>query len=475
MDEKELKKLKVCDIEDLPGPKSKEELDEMKMPFEEYCRKAFDPGNEMTKPASLKGIRWLSTTMYIFTPHSTANLAELGAEVIKVEMPRMGDPMRHTSPFNEAYLYPLHDTRPMTGTGYGFLNANINEYYITLDYHVPESKRVFYDLVKLSDGLTECYRHGTFDRWKQGYRQVQEMNPRFIYVWGGGFGYGPKIFGGSYDILGQAHAGLASITGTHEDFGGHATKCTNWCIDWYSGTQITAAIMAALNWRLKTGLGTMIEFSQVQAATRMCGYTAPLYGRFGIVRQRWGNWDTQLCVHGIIMTGKVDFPDAKNPQEKFESRYVMVSAFQDADFKELCNIIKKPDLFSTYKSHKERVGAPAQIDIYKAIEDWAADKTRSEVVKILKEAGILAAPVMNDKEVYESEHFRTRGTIRWLDDPLFGDILTHCTYSAGMLSKTPRRLMWQWRPVGADNVKIYHELLGYPMSKIEELYNRNIL
>ena len=153
----------------------------------------------------------------------------------------------------------------------------------------------------------------------------------------------------------------------------------------------------------------------------------------------------------------------------------MVSAFQDADFKELCNIIKKPDLFSSYKTHKERVGGPAQVAVYKAIEDWAADKTRSQVVKILKEAGILAAPVMNDKEVYESEHFRTRGTIRWLDDPLFGDILTHCTYSAGLLSKTPRRLMWQWRPVGADNVKIYHELLGYPMSKIEELYNRNIL
>ena len=475
MDEKELKKLKVCDIEDLPGPKSKEELEEMKMPFEEYCRKAFDPGNEMTKPMSLAGIRWLSTTMYIFTPHSVANLAELGAECIKIEMPRMGDPMRHTSPFNEAYLYPLHDTRPMTGTGFGFANANINEYYITLDYHVPESKRVFYDLVKMSDGLTECYRHGTFDRWKQGYRSVMEMNPRFIYVWGGGFGYGPKIFGGSYDILGQAHAGLASITGTHEDFGGHATKCTNWCIDWYSGTQIAVAALAAINWRHKTGLGTMIEFSQVQAATRMCGYTAPLYGRFGIVRQRWGNWDTQLCVHGIIMTGKVDFPDRDNPQEKFESRYVMLSAFQDADFKDLCDIIRKPDLFSSYKSHKERVGAPAQVEIYKAIEDWAKDKTRSEVVKIFKDAGLLAAPVLNDKEVYESEHFRTRGTIRWLDDPLFGDILTHCTYSAGLLSKTPRRLMWQWRPVGADNVKIYHELLGYPMSKIEELYNKNIL
>ena len=307
---------------------------------------------------------------------------------------------------------------PCRGTGFGYVNANTNKYFITLDYHVPESKPVFYNLVRQCDGLTECYRHGTFDKWKQGYRHLQELNPRFIYVWGGGFGYGPKIFGGSYDILGQAHAGLSSITGTHEDFGGHSTKSTNWVIDWYSGTQITVAALAALIWRQKTGLGTMIEFSQVQAATRCCAHTTPLYGNFGIVRQRWGNWDTQLCVHGIIMAGKSDFPDAVNPQEKYEARYVMLSAFADADFKALCDVIKKPDMFGSYKSHKERVGAPAQIAIYKAIEDWAADKSRSEVVRILKDAGLLAAPVMNDKEVYESEHYRQRGTVRWMDDPL---------------------------------------------------------
>ena len=84
MDEKEFNKMKVCDFDELPGPKSKEELEEMKMPYEEYCRKLFDVGQEMIKPEALKGIRWLSTTMYIFTPHSVANLAELGAECIKV-------------------------------------------------------------------------------------------------------------------------------------------------------------------------------------------------------------------------------------------------------------------------------------------------------------------------------------------------------------------------------------------------------
>ena len=467
------KDLRETRLEDLPGPKSKEELDEMKMPYEEYCRMAFDPGNEYSKPMSLKGIRWLSTTMYIFTPHSVSNLAELGAEVIKVEMPRMGDPMRHTSPFNECYLYPLHDDRPMTGTGMGFMNANPNEYHITMDYHLDEMNEAFYSLVKMSDGLTECYRPGTFDRWKQSYRYLQELNPRFIYVWGGGFGYGPKVFGGSYDILGQAHAGLASITGMHEFMGGHCAKHSNWCIDWYSGTQITYGILAALHWRRKTGLGTMIEFSQVQAATRALGYTTPLYGRFGIVRQRWGNWDTQLCVHGIILCGKSDFPDAQSPQDKHDARYVMVSAFNDPDFKELCDIVGKKDLYETYKNHKDRVEAEAQVQIYAALEAWAADKSRSEVVKTLTDAGVLAAPVKNDREVYESEHFRQRGTVRWHEDPTFGDVLIQGTYSAGLMSKTPRRLYWIWRPVGADNVKIYHELLGYPTKKIQEWYAKS--
>lgn len=469
------KDLRVTRLEDLPGPQSKEELEEMKMPYEEYCRKAFDPGNEFGKPMSLKGIRWMSTTMYIFTPHSVSNLAELGAEVIKVEMPRMGYPMRHTSPFNECYLYPLHDTRPMTGTGFGYLNANPNEYHITMDYHLDELKEAFYRLVKMSDGLTECYRPGTFDRWKQSYRFLQEMNPRFIYVWGGGFGYGPKVFGGSYDILGQAHAGLASVTGMHEFMGGHATKHSNWCIDWYSGTQITFGILAAIHWRRKTGLGTMIEFSQVQAATRCLGYAAPLYGRFGIVRQRWGNWDTQLCVHGIILCGKSDYPDAVNPQDKFEARYAMVSAFQDRDFQELCAITGMKELYDKYKAHKDRVEGEAQVEIYAALERWAADKSRSQVVKTLQDAGLLAEPVMNDREVYECEHYRQRGTVRWTEDPLFGDILQHGTYSAGLMSKTPRRLYWIWRPVGADNVKIYHELLGYPTAKIEEWYAKSMI
>ncbi|MGB9668504.1 MAG: CaiB/BaiF CoA transferase family protein [Thermosulfidibacteraceae bacterium] len=470
-----MERIERIPMEEQSGPRSREELEANKMPYEEFCRKLFDVGNEFSKPQALKGIRWLSCTMYIFTPHIVSNLAELGAEVIKIEFPRLADPMKHTSPFNEAYVYPLHDDRPLSGQGLGVINANVNKYFITLDYHRPEAIEVMYRLVKMSDGLTECYRPGTFDKWKISYRYLMEINPRFIYVWGGGFGYGPKVFGGSYDILGQAHAGLASITGFHEDFGGFPVKHTNWVIDWYSGTLGTAGILAALYWREKTGLGTMIEFSQVMCAARCIGYTWPLYGKWGIVRQRWGNWDTLLCVHGIICCGKSDYPDSKNPQLRDEARYVMISAFKDEDFKELCKIINRMDLYEKYQKHKDRVEATAQIEIYNALEEWARDKSRSEVTKILTEAGLLAMPVLNDKEIYESPHFRARGTIRWQADPSYGDILVHSTYSAGLLSKTPRRKYWDARPVGADNLRIYRELLGYPMSTIKEWYAKGII
>ncbi|MEJ2671457.1 MAG: CoA transferase, partial [Deltaproteobacteria bacterium] len=83
---KQYKDLIEAPLEEQHGPKSREELSEMKMPYEDYCKAMFAPGHEMGKPESLKGIRWMSTTMYIFTPHSVANLAELGAEVYKFEM-----------------------------------------------------------------------------------------------------------------------------------------------------------------------------------------------------------------------------------------------------------------------------------------------------------------------------------------------------------------------------------------------------
>jgi crotonobetainyl-CoA:carnitine CoA-transferase CaiB-like acyl-CoA transferase len=461
-----------------------EELE--KIPFEEYCRKIFDPKMTYKKPEALKGWRHLSQTMYILSPHVGATLAEYGAHVIKFEMPRLADPMRHTSPFNEAYYYPLTDTRPYTGTGWGYVHANRNEDFITIDYHHPEAKEIVRTLWKISDSLAECYRPGTFNRWGIGYPQVLEVNPKLIYCWLGGFGgVGPGRRRGSYDILGQSIGGLAHSTGQHEDVikvgdryekrylqGGYPAKHTNWTIDWVSGLHCVCGLVAAGYWRRKSGLGTMIDLSQVSWANRQTRFGAQLYGRFGVVRQRWGNWDEVLCVHGIIITGKSDFPDSDNPQERDEARYVMVSAFKDPDFKDLCYLINRPDLWEKYKDTKERLKPESQMEIYGALELWAKDKSRSEVVKIINDAGLLALPVMSARDCFDYSHYWERGTLTFMNDPIYGDFMQ----AIGVLmSHTPPRAKWEARPLGADNVKIYHELLGFSMEKIKELYAKAVI
>jgi crotonobetainyl-CoA:carnitine CoA-transferase CaiB-like acyl-CoA transferase len=160
--------------------------------FEEFCHETFDFKKAFGKPEALKGYRVLSCTQYILGPSCASYLAELGAEVIKIEAPRRGEAMRHTTPFNEPFLYPLSKWIPERGTGLGFLGANPNEYFISVDFHRPEGQAIVKKLAAKADVICENYRPGTFDRWGIGYRQIKEINPRLVYCWMGGFGgWGP--------------------------------------------------------------------------------------------------------------------------------------------------------------------------------------------------------------------------------------------------------------------------------------------
>ncbi|HEV8539895.1 MAG TPA: CoA transferase, partial [Nitrospiraceae bacterium] len=119
--------------------------------FETYCQKLFDYKTAFGKPEVLKGYRVLSCTQYILGPSCASYLGELGAEVIKIEAPRRGEPMRHTTPFNEPLLYPLSRWAPEAGTGLGFFGANFNEEFVSLDFHRPEAREAMLQLAAKSD------------------------------------------------------------------------------------------------------------------------------------------------------------------------------------------------------------------------------------------------------------------------------------------------------------------------------------
>ncbi len=442
--------------------------------FEEFCRETFDPKAMFSKPEVLKGYRVLSCTQYILGPSCASYLAELGAEVIKIEAPRRGEAMRHTTPFNEPFLYPLSRWVPERGTGLGFVGANPNEYFISLDFHRPEAQAIMKKLAAKADVMVENYRPGTFDRWGIGYRQLRQVNPRLVYCWLGGFGgWGPGRVRASYDILGQAQGGAFGITGKQEYLGGAPAKHTIWLADYWGGMMGALQILATLYWRdTVSGEGTLIEYSQVHGVTRQLEHSLPLYGRHGLVRERWGNWDTQLCVHGIIQCGKSSYPDSDNPQEQ-EEGYILISAYEDEDFARLCRVVGDGAMAEKYARHDDRVKAESQMEIYPWLERWAADKTKEQVAAILDEASLINQPVWNAKEVANHPHWQERGSIRWLDDPTFGDLLHQGP--AYKMSATPPRTKWALRPVGADNEYILGKLAGLSPEDLRRLEQEEII
>jgi crotonobetainyl-CoA:carnitine CoA-transferase CaiB-like acyl-CoA transferase len=257
------------------------------------------------------------------------------------------------------------------------------------------------------------------------------------------------------------------VTGWPLDKGGLPSKQTIWIMDYWGGMMGAFQVLACMYWRDNiSGLGNFMEYSQVQGAQRHLSDCIALFGRYGLVAQRWGNWDTLLSVHGIIKCGKSSYPDSKNPQE-MEEGFILVSAYTDADYAKLMRLIKRDDLATKYSKHDERIKAESQYEIYPAIEAWAKDKTKEQVRDILTKEGINNQPVWNSKEVSNQEHFHLRGELEWLDDPTFGEVQSQGP--AFHLSETPPRHKWAFKPVGADNEYILGKLCGFSKTKIEAL------
>lgn len=434
--------------------------------FEDYCREVFDPSKLFDKPEPLKGYRVIDCTQYILGPSCGSYLAELGAEVIKHELPRRGEPMRHTTPWNELSLYPLSRWMPDRGTGLGFFGANYNKYHVTMDFHRDEAREYFRKLATKADVMVENYRPGTFDRWGIGPRQLREVNPDLIYCWMGGFGgWGPGRTRASYDILGQSQGGAFSITGHPEFMGGTPSKHTIWLADYWCGMMGAMNILAAL-YRRETegGGGTFIEISQVHGVSRILEYSLPMYKKFGVVRQRWGNWDTQLSVHGIVQC-KPTYPDSDNPQER-EEGYILISAHSDEDFATLCGVMNRPDLAEKYPTHADRISPENQVELYGEIETWSRNLTKEQAAAALDEAGLINQPVWNAKEVAEHPHWRERGSIIWMQDPVFGELMSQGPPLK--MSETPPRFKWALKPVGMDNEAVFQRMVGYSPDQIAQ-------
>ncbi len=415
----------------------------------EWTARLFDASQVFAKPEALRGIRVLDLSIIVFGPATADYLGELGAEVIRVEMPGAGDVMRIVAP--QGYYWK--NVSP------AFFAQNHSKYHVAIDLHKAEGQDLVRRLAAKSDILVENYRGGTLERkWGIGYRQLREINPRLIYVANTGFGqWGPFINRPSYDALAQAISGFTAISG----FPGRPPLKMGVYIGDYFGACLSAlGALAALHHRDRTGQGQFLEVGQCEALLRAMDWTWVYAGLTGRSRPQSGNRDPSAVPSGIYPC---------------RDGFVAVVAASDAAFEGLCRAMGRGEMAADprFASRAERAKEAHADDLDRHIGDWVRALTRAEVEAMARRHGFGAAAVATARDHAEDAHLRARSSVWEMEDQVYGVMREHGP--APKLSETPARYKWAAKPVGFHNEYVLGRLLGLTPDQIKSLEGKGVI
>lgn len=403
----------------------------------------------MSEHMALENLTVLDLTRVLAGPFCTMMLADMGANVIKIEVPNGGDDTRAYPPFRE------HNLNGERESLY-FANINRNKKGITLNLKAPEGKEIFKELVKKADIVVENYRPGVMDKLGLGYDVLKEINPRIIYAAVSGFGcYGPYHLRPGYDILGQAMGGMMAITGPK---GGEPTRAGSALGDMLGGLHVTIGILAAVNARTITGKGQRVDVSLMDSVIAATENTAIKYLESGKLPERMGNryaavspYDAFKCKDGVVII-------ACGNQKLYEK---------------LCNeILHRPDMITDPRF----VDMPGRLEnqdaIQEVIEDVLKDYTMEEATNLILSKGIPAGPIMDISQILADPHVKEREMFVEMDHPTLGRITVNgCAIK---LMDTKPSVRTPAPALGQDNKAVFEGLLGMSDEQFSALHEKNV-
>ena len=407
--------------------------------------------NKYSKPAPLKDIKVLEVCTMLLGPMGPALLAQLGAEVIRCEIPPMGDSTRSLNPFG----WFLKDQSPL------LLHINQNKYWLGLDLHKPEGQRILCELAAKCDIIENNFRPGVMEEWNIGYRQIKEINPGIIFLSKNGYGqWGQyaKENRPSNDGASQALTGYSWMSRWPDHT---PLKMRAYIGDNYGGLAAEIAVLAALHYRDRTGRGQYIEFSQTENIMRLMSWIWPYLQLTGNQPQPAGNRDVSIC-----------------PADTFrccDDTFVALAAAAPEEFAGLCRAMGRPDLAEDerYKDHLIRLKDENATEILKIISDWVRTKRPEDIEALAEKHGFAASHLYTARDLVENEHFRARDFWTEIEDPLIG---RYNNYEFPVkMSETPPKTSWSVRPVGFDNEYILKKYLGKSDDEIRGLYEAGAL
>ncbi|MCI0822667.1 MAG: CoA transferase [Chloroflexi bacterium] len=409
----------------------------------------------MTTPAkpqmALEGVRILDFSRIWAGPHATKLLADMGAEVIKVESTRAWDPHRMIVGSGNLPDGERGDD-PWNRSGW-FNTLHMSKYGVTAEMRHPKGKALLEELVSISDVVIENFRAGLMKRRGLGYDQLKKIRPDLIMVSMPAFGNtGPWRDFIQYGIGQEQLGGIASMNGYLDD--PSPVKSGVNFGDPVSGAHAAAAVLSALYRRRRTGQGLFIDLSQLESSIMTIGEHLLGFQMNGRNPGNRGNRHPVYAPHGVYRCAGDD-------------QWVTIAVSSDAEWQSLCQGMGRPELAADARFADLLARRKHQDEIDEIISEWTQDRDSTEVMNDLQSRGVAATPVLKGEGIFNDPHVQERGLLELVDHPAIGPY-----FMPGIswkMSETPGTVRWPAPTLGEHNSRIYGDLLGMSETAVADL------
>jgi len=406
-------------------------------------------------PGPLSHIRVLDLSRVLAGPWAAQNLADLGAEVIKVERPGSGDDTRGWGP---PWLQDGegHETKE---SAY-YASVNRNKKSITLDIGKPEGQAIVRELAAKCDVLIENYKVGTLKRYGLGWDDLKTLNPRLVYCSITGFGQdGPNAKRPGYDFIFQGMGGLMSITGERDGQPGAGPMRVGIAVtDVLTGMYASLAISAALTHCERTGEGQYIDCALLDTivafnANQIVGFLVS-----GKLPARWGNAHPQVVPYEVFATA---------------DGHIILAVGNDGQFQRFCKVAGYPELAEELRFATNPQRILHRAELIPIVAEIMRTRTKQEWIEALEAATVPCGPINSMKEVFEDPQVKHRGLRVDMENTLGGS--TPVVASPMRLSGTPVEYRLAPPTLGQHNADVLGGLLGKSAAEIDRLQAAGIL
>ena len=393
----------------------------------------------------LSDLRLIEMGTLLAGPFCGQLMGDFGAEVIKVEAPGMGDPMRdwgQEKAHGQSLWWPV---------------IARNKKSVTVNLRVPEGQALIHDLIKEADFLLENFRPGTMEKWNLDYETLSKINPRLIMIRVSGYGQtGPYSKRAGFGAIGEAMGGLRYVCGDPR------TPPSRMGIsigDALAATFACLGALTALHNRERTGRGQVVDSALYEAVLNMMESLITEFDQVGYIRERQGSILPNVAPSNVYPTKEgLDF---------------LIAANQDTVFKRFAEAMGRPELAEDerYATHAARGANQEELD--ELVADWTRTMPIDELNALMDEYGIPAGKIYRAPEMLEDMHFKARQAIVEVMHPKFGKLKMQNV--APKLSETPGSIRAPAPELGQHNEYVLKELLGISGDRYLELQEQGII